>query len=135
MRVYCSTCAARFTELSDGVALSPDFHFTCKECLPKADAVGARRLDTPRLARRRHKPEDGATGIEVEAFLPKIRKIAKSFASQYKLDLEDCISEGTIGLLDASSTTSRNGKTLTVKYAAAAVRRAIFKFAARELAE
>ncbi len=136
MRVYCSTCAARFTELSDGVALSPDFHFTCKECLPKADAVGTRRLDTaPRLARRRRKPDDEGTSIEVEAFLSKIRTIAKSFASQYELDLEDCISEGTIGLLDAASTVSRSGKTLTARYAAAAVRHAIFKFAAMELAE
>ncbi len=138
MKVYCSTCTTNFTEIPDDVGLSPDFHFTCKECLPKADAVGARRLDTahdPRLARRRHKPDDEGTSIEVEAFLSKIRTIAKSFASQYELDLEDCISEGTIGLLDAASTVTRSGKTLTGKYAAAAVRRAIFKFAAKELAE
>lgn len=51
-RVYCSTCAANFTEIAGDAALSPNFRFTCKECYPRDNRV--RGLDTahdPRLGR------------------------------------------------------------------------------------
>jgi len=130
MKVYCSTCTTNFTEIPDDVGLSPDFHFTCKECLPKADAVGARKLDVP----PRPRPANDES-IEIEAFLPRVETIATSFAKAYDLCQEDCVSEGTVVVLQEEERAEKNGKALSTKDLYAVVRRALFRFAKRELAE
>ena len=32
MKIYCASCETSCTELPDDTKLSPDFHFTCKDC-------------------------------------------------------------------------------------------------------
>lgn len=66
----------------------------------------------------------------VESFLPQLRKIAQRFAQTYRLDVADCVQEGSFGLIAAAA---RCGKGLTPEYANAAIRNAIIRFADKEL--
>ncbi len=127
MRIYCA-CKCNHIDIPDDQKLSPGFTFVCRTC------SGSGETQPPvSRHRRQHSGDDESIGIE--AFLPRVETIATSFAKTYDLCQEDCTSEGTLAVLQEEERTKKNGKAVSTKDLYAVARRALFRFAERELAE